>query len=163
MFSITRLRNRKESDRMVAAAGFMLKQENMKASPRMMLALKARNACDSTKSLKPCEALRTLNTIPGQETKRPPQGNQMRAKQSAEAPSTTTRTAEKTTPASHFAISRRTREMGRDNIIRKVPSSASFATRSPPTKAAYNGMSRMICGISITNETDSADTKSEAK
>ena len=59
--------------------------------------------------------------------------NQQRAKNSAIAPSETTRIAAKMTPVSHLVNSSRKREMGRERIIRSVPSSASFATRSPPT------------------------------
>ena len=65
MLSNTRFRNRKDKDKMVAAAGFMLKQENMKAKPRITLALIVRNRCEKRYSLKPSDAPRTLKTVPG--------------------------------------------------------------------------------------------------
>ncbi len=87
----------------------------------------------------------------------------MRAKPSAVPPSTSTSTAEKTTPATHFTSSSRNREMGRDRIIRNVPSSTSLATRSPPTNATYNGISSRICGISMITATVNAETYSCAR
>ena len=67
------------------------------------------------------------------------------------------------TPASHFTSSSRNREMGRDRIMRSVPSSASLATRSPPTSAAYRGISSRICGISMITATVSAERYSWAR
>jgi hypothetical protein len=43
---------------------------------------------------------------------------------------------QKINPANHFTINNRSREIGRHKIIRNVPSSASLATMSPPTRLA---------------------------
>src|SRR3954464_513716 len=147
-----------ESERIVAAAGFILKQENIKAIPRTTLALIASDRCDKAKNLKPSDAGSTLNgKIGGNETNMLLHGNQQRAKHSAIPPRTTTNTTEKIRPDTHLASSRLKREIGRERIMRKVPSSASLATRSPPTSAAYSGISKMICGASITIATDKAE------
>src|ERR1035437_8651140 len=113
MPSITRLANSNDSARIVAAAGFMLKHENMNAMPSTTLALSVMNTWDRRYSLKPWSALSTLNTAPGTKTNMPFHGNHILAKPSAVPPSTSTSAAEKIPPAIHLANSNRNREMGR--------------------------------------------------
>ena len=104
-----------------------------------------------------------MKTMFGTNTNIPFHGNHIRANSSAVPPSTTTSNAEKITPATHFENSIRNREIGRLRIIRKVPSSASLATKSPPTSAAYRGMSRRICGNNMTSATVRAEIYCDAR
>ena len=76
---------------------------------------------------------KTLKPCPGMKTNIPFHGKQIRAKTNAVMPSAVTSTTAKMIPVIHFTNSKRNREIGRDRIIRKVPSSDSFATMSPPT------------------------------
>ena len=46
MLSITRFTKRKDRAKIVAAAGFILKDENINASPRITLAFTAMNKCE---------------------------------------------------------------------------------------------------------------------
>ena len=48
MFCMMEFPKTNESARMVAAAGFMLKHENMNASPMMLTAFRDISKCDST-------------------------------------------------------------------------------------------------------------------
>src|SRR5436190_20234064 len=98
--------NRNESARMVAAAGFILKQENTNAIDRMAVALAARKRWEKAKRSDPSCADITLNPSPG-----PPgmnmlfQGNSTQATPSAVNPSAATRAAENVIPETHFTSS----------------------------------------------------------
>ena len=69
----------------------------------------------------------------GMKTNIPFHSNQKLAKSKAITPSEITRMVAKITPVTHLMNSSRNREIGRERIMRNVPSSASLATRSPPT------------------------------
>src|SRR5579872_38065 len=128
------LRNTKEMARIVAAAGLTSRQENMNARLMMVQALMARKKWAATYLSQPDAPSNTPNMPShGIKTNNPPGGNKRRANRSPNKPSANTSTNEKTTPASHFSNKSLAREIGRDSIILKVPSSASFATKSPPT------------------------------
>src|SRR5215831_15470150 len=98
MFSKTRFKIRNERESTVAAAGFILKHENIKAKLRIALALMAINACEQMNSRNPSFISNALN-IPngGNMTNIDFHGNQSRANTTAINPSTATRIAEKIT------------------------------------------------------------------
>src|SRR5262245_57632804 len=105
---------------MVADAGFMLNDENIKASENTALALAIRNNCEKASRNSPGPGDSTLNAD-GSITNIPFHGNNTLAMPSATTPSVRTRAALNTTPVAHFASSNRRREIGLHRIIRKVP------------------------------------------
>ena len=119
---MTTLTKRNESARMVAAAGFMLKQENMNATETITLAFTARNKCEKTNRSSPSPAGNTLNASPGANANIPFHENNTRANPNAVKPRASASTTEKIIPALHLTNNNRNREMGRDKIIRSVPS-----------------------------------------
>src|SRR5208282_662659 len=110
---------------MVAAAGFMLKQENIAATDNMATAFMAMKTWENAYSFSPSPAGKRQKVwyTWSEKTNMPDHGKSRRANPRAMAPRASTRTAEKTVPATHFTNSSRTREMGRDKIMRSVPSS----------------------------------------
>src|SRR4029453_3955519 len=98
---------------MVAAAGFMLKHENMKAMLKMTVAFTTRNTCEEIKRRRPSVVPKMFNTSPGGKTNMAVHGNQKGAKNKAIAPRESTSTAAKMIPESHLRNIRRNREMGR--------------------------------------------------
>src|SRR5712671_6792323 len=121
--------------KMVAAAGLILKHENMKAKLISVTAskvMKRWTLANRSHAWMPSNVLMIRSS--GKTTKRPPEGKKTLANDALKSPRESTRIREKMAAASHFKRSSRRREMGRHRIILKVPSSASLATMSPPTK-----------------------------
>src|SRR5581483_2061045 len=150
MLYIIMLMKKKEMARIVAAAGLMLKQENIKPIDMIEQA--------STVITRWTTAKRSQAVIPskdpkipssGMKTNRPPVGKKIRANNAPNRPKVITKASEKTAPAIHFSNKSRSRETGRERIILKVPSSASFATKSPPTNATYKGSRKKAVGVSV--------------
>src|SRR5207248_8067519 len=113
------LMKKTEMARMVAAAGFTLKQENMKARLMRVTASKVMKKWTTAKRCHAAEPSKVLMTwSSGKATNRPPEGKNTIATSALNTPSDNTRTREKTAPASHFNISRRRREIGRHRIMR---------------------------------------------
>src|SRR5258707_11717713 len=104
---------------MVAAAGLVLNQENMTARLMGGTASKVMNKCTVPKR---CHAAAPSKVVTkrssGIATKRPPDGKNTLATRTLKTPRETTRMREKTAPASHFKSSSRSREIGRQRIIR---------------------------------------------
>src|SRR4051812_19254392 len=129
-----------EMAKIVAAAGFTLKQENMNAR---LIRVTASNVIKKCTAPKRCQADAPLKTpmiwSSGNTTKSPPDGKKALASSTLNTPSDSTRIKEKMAAASHFKNRSRRREIGRHKIILKVPSSASLATMSPPTSETYKG------------------------
>src|SRR6267378_614898 len=114
IISMTRLKITNESARMVAAAGFILKQENMKARLTTVHAFSAMKACEHAYKPKPvCGSTRLKISNGGQTTAMLRHGNHSRANPTAVMPNVSTSAIEKMTPAIHFANMRLKRETGR--------------------------------------------------
>src|SRR5437868_15006118 len=129
------LMKKTEMARMVAAAGLILKQENMKARLIRVTAskvMKKWTAAKRSQAWMPSNVLMILSS--GRTMNRPPEGKKTLANEALKSPRESTRIREKMAAANHLSSSSRRREMGRHKIILKVPSSASLATMSPPTK-----------------------------
>src|SRR5438445_1970724 len=103
-----------EIERIVAAAGFMLKQENMKASVISVIASKVMKKWTVGHR---CQAAAPSNEpmiwSSGKTTNKPPDGKNTLASSALKIPRDMTRMREKIAPASHFKSSSRRREMGR--------------------------------------------------
>src|ERR1700759_4483079 len=107
---------------MVAAAGFMLNEENMKAMDNMVTAFINMKRCESAYNCRPSAEEKRLNTGEPSNwpmTNMPPQGKSRRAESRAVSPNASVSTAAKIIPPIHFTKSKHTREIGRDKIMRK--------------------------------------------
>src|SRR2546423_2246826 len=106
------LMKKTEMARMVAAAGLILKQENMKARLIRVTAskvIKRWTAPKRSQAWTPSNVLMIRSS--GRTTKRPPEGKKTLARVALNKPRESTRTSEKMAAASHFKKSSRSREM----------------------------------------------------
>src|SRR3954449_6552011 len=108
------LMKKTEMARMVAAAGFMLKQENIKARLMSVTASKVMNRCTAANLIQASEPSKVLTIRSmGKTTNKPPEGKKAQAARALKIPRETTRSNEKTAPESHLSRSSLSREIGR--------------------------------------------------